>query len=64
MGFKVQPINRLKSQTSLFIQALPGLLCEGGWLALLSCQTLGAQCPNAPKDAQGLREQARTHTKA
>jgi hypothetical protein len=63
-GLQSAAIDRLKSETSLFIQALPGLLCERGWLALLSCQTFGMQSPSASKNTQGLREQAWTHTKA
>jgi hypothetical protein len=41
-----------------------GLLCEGGWLTLLSCWAFSTQSPSASKDTQGFREQARIHMKA
>jgi hypothetical protein len=40
-----------------------GLLCEGGWLAPLSCRVWHTM-PQCAKDAWSLREPARTHTKA
>jgi hypothetical protein len=64
MGFLLQQSMSLSYETGPFIQVLPGLLCEGGRLALLSRQAFGMQCPSVPKDAQGLREQVWTHMKA
>jgi hypothetical protein len=51
-------------ETTLFKPTFAGLLCEGGWLALLSCQMFGTQSPSVLKGAQGFREQARIHMKA
>jgi hypothetical protein len=51
-------------ETTLFKPTLAGLLCEGGWLALLSCQPLGMQSPSALKSTWGFRKQAQIHMKA
>jgi hypothetical protein len=63
-GFPLQSIDRLKSETSLFIQAFAGLLCEGGWLAFLSCQTFGTHCPSLQRMLGASREQVQSHLKA
>jgi hypothetical protein len=39
----------------LFKSTFAGLLCEGSWLALLSCQMFGTQSPSVLKDAWGLQ---------
>jgi hypothetical protein len=51
-------------EATLFKSTFAGLLCEGGWLALLLCQLFGTQSPSALKNTQGFREQARIHMKA
>jgi hypothetical protein len=45
-GASVQSIDRLKLWNVLQPQTDAGLLCEGPRLALLSCQSLGMQCPS------------------
>jgi hypothetical protein len=54
----------LKSESDLFIQTLPGLLCEGGMARLALMPDIWHAAPQSPKGAQGLREQAQTHMKA
>jgi hypothetical protein len=54
----------LSCETSLFIQASAGLLCDRAWLTLLSCQTFGTHCPSLQRTLRASREQARSHMKA
>jgi hypothetical protein len=51
MGFLLQQSMSLKLWDRSLQSNIAGLLCEGSWLALLSCQRFGTQCPSLQKSA-------------
>jgi hypothetical protein len=63
-GLPCSPIDRLSCGTSPAAQTDAGLLCEGPWLALLSCWAFGMQCPSPQRTLGASGEQARFHMKA
>jgi hypothetical protein len=60
-GFNAVNRSPQVAEASLQPQTDAGLLCEGPWLALLSCWLFGTHCPSLQRTLRASRERARSH---